>query len=176
MINVAAEPVKYLRVKPQSLSSPPLTRLRERLAWARYLYLIYPGTGSNIDAGVALESWGEVVRYLPRAAEIGLLAPFPNMWLASGAQVGRWGRALSGLEMLTMYLVMVLALWGLWKRRDQLAIWFLVTIATLSVFVLGLVVANIGALYRMRYPFWMLLIIVGVDGALRLQTTKSLRQ
>jgi hypothetical protein len=78
--------------------------------------------------------------------------------------------------MLTMYLVMVLALWGLWKRCDQFAIWFLVTIATLSVFVLGLVVANIGALYPMRYPFWMLLIIAGVDGALRLQTTKSLRQ
>jgi hypothetical protein len=175
-INVAPEREEHLRVKTPSNSSPPLTRLRERVAWARYLFVRYPGTSSNIDADVALESWGEVIRYLPRAAEIGLLAPFPNMWLASGAQVGRWGRALSGLEMLTMYLVMVLALWGLWKRRDQLAIWFLVTIAMLSVFVLGLVVANIGALYRMRYPFWMLLIIVGVDGALRLQTIKSWRQ
>lgn len=167
--NVAAEPDKPLRVKPPSKSSPPLTKLRERIAWARYLFVSYPGTSSNIDADVVLESWGEVIRYLPRAAQIGLLAPFPNMWLASGAQVSRLGRALSGLEMLTMYLVMALAVWGLWKRRDQLAIWFLVTIATLSVIVLGLVVANIGALYRMRYPFWMLLIIVGFEGALRLQ-------
>ena len=168
IINVA-EAEKHRRVKPPSKSSPPLTRLREQLAWARYLFVSYPGTSSNIDADVRLESWAEVIRYLPRAAEIGLFAPFPNMWFATGAQVGRLGRALSGVEMLTMYLLMVPALWGLWKRRDQLAIWFFVTIATLSVFVLGLVVANIGALYRMRYPFWMLLIIVGVDGALRIQ-------
>jgi hypothetical protein len=175
-INAAAESEKHFRVKPPSKSSPPLTRLRERVAWTRYLFVSYPETSSNIDADVVLESWGEVIRYLPRAAEIGLLAPFPNMWLASGANVGRWGKALSGLETLTMYLVMALALWGLWKRHDQLAIWFLVTIATLSVIVLGLVVANIGALYRIRYPFWVLLIIVGVDGALRLQTIKSWRQ
>lgn len=164
----AADPTKPLAVKGPSRSSDPLTRLRERITWTRYLFVNYPGTSSNIDADVRLESWGEVIRYLPRAAEIGLLAPFPNMWLASGAQVGRLGRMLSGLEMLMMCIVMVLGLWGLWKRRDQLAIWFLVTIATLSVIALGLVTANIGALYRMRYPFWILLIIVGVDSALRL--------
>jgi hypothetical protein len=173
--DIAAEPETHPRVKPPSKSSPPLTRLRERLVWTRYLFVSYPGTSSNIDADVVLESWGDIFRYLPRAAEIGLLAPFPNMWLTSGAQVGRSGRALSGLEMLTMYFAMVLALWGLWKRRDQLAIWFLITIAMFSVLLLGLVVANIGALYRMRYPFWILLIIVGVGGALRLQTIESVR-
>jgi hypothetical protein len=169
----AAEPGKALPVKPPSRSSSRLTRLRERIAWARFLFVSYPGTGSNIDADVRLESWVEVIRYLPRAAEIGLLAPFPTMWLASGAQVARLGRMLSGLEMLMMYIVMVLVLWSLWKSSDQLASWFLVTIATLSVFLLGLVVPNVGALYRMRYPFWILLIIVGVDGALRLHATKN---
>ena len=62
--------------------------MRERITWALYLFANYPGSASNIDTDVRLESWREVIRYLPRAAEIGLLAPFPNMWLASGAQVG----------------------------------------------------------------------------------------
>ena len=175
LLSVADEPGKALPVKPPSRSSPPLTRLRERIAWARYLFVSYPETGSNIDADVRLESWGEVIRYLPRAAAIGLLAPFPSMWLASGVQVARLGRMLSGLEMLMMYFVMVLVLWSLWKRSDQLASWFLVTIAALSVFLLGLVIPNVGALYRIRYPFWILLIIVGVDGALRLQAAKNYR-
>lgn len=164
----AADPTKPLAVKEPSRSSDFLTRLRERIAWTRYLFVNYPGTSSNIDEEVRLESWGEVIRYLPRAAEIGLLAPFPRMWFAAGAQVGRLGRMLSGVEMLMIYILLMLVLWSLWKKHDQLAIWFLVTIAALSLIVLGLVTANVGALYRMRYPFWILLIIVGVDGALRL--------
>ena len=172
----AADPTKSLAIKEPSTSSDPLTRLRERITWTRYLFVTYPGTGSNIDTEVRLESWREVIRYLPRAAEIGLLAPFPRMWFASGAQVGRLGRMLSGAEMLMMYVVMVLVSWGLWKRRGQLATWLLVTIAVLSVFVLGVVTANVGALYRMRYPFWILLIIVGVDSALRLQAIKTFPQ
>ena len=158
-------PQRNSRVKPPSGSSPPLIKLRERIAWARYLFVSYPGTSSNIDADVRLESWGEIIRYLPRAAQIGLFAPFPNMWLITGAQVGRAGRILSGFETLMIYVFLSLSCWSLWRRRDQLAVWFLLTVAALSVTVLGLVVANIGALYRMRYPFWILLIIVGVDGA-----------
>jgi len=142
---------------------------REQIVWARYLYGSYPGTISNIDAEVQMESWGDVIRYLPRAAEIGLFAPFPGMWVAPGAMVGRSGRMISGFETLMVYVVMLLGLWGLWKQRDQLAIWFLATTAVLSVILLGLVTTNVGALYRMRYPFWMLLIIVGVDGASRLR-------
>jgi hypothetical protein len=165
---VVVEPQKH-QVKPPSASSPPLTKLRERIAWARYLFVSYPGTSSNIDPDVRLESWAEVIRYLPRAAEIGLFAPFPSVWLATGAQVGRLGRMLSGLETLVIYGFIGFSLWSLWKRRDQLAVWFLFSLATLSVIVLGLVAANVGALYRMRYPFWILLIIVGVDGALRLR-------
>ena len=163
-----------LPVRPPSRSSPPLTKLRGEIDWARYLFVTYPGTSSNIDADVRLDSWGEVIRYLPRATEIGLFAPFPNMWLATGAQVGRLGRMLSGLETLMIYVFIGLSFWCLWRRRDQLAIWFLLTIATLSVTLLALVIANIGALYRMRYPFWFLLIIVGVDGALRLQRSGAI--
>ena len=159
------EPQQNLRVKPPSRSSPPLTKLRERIAWARYLFVSYPGTTSNIDTEVRLESWREIIRYLPRATQIGLFAPFPNMWLGTGAQVGRSGRMLSGFETLMSYVFISCSVWSLWRRRDHLAIWFLLTIATLSVIALGLVAANIGALYRMRYPFWILLIIVGVDGA-----------
>jgi hypothetical protein len=171
-----SEPHKNLGMKLPSSSAPFFTRLRERMAWARYLYVSYPGTSSNIDPDVRLESWGEVVRYLPRAAEIGLFAPFPKMWFTSGANVGRLGRLISGVETLLIYIFIVFSCWCLWKRRDQLTVWFLLATATLAAIVLGLVVANVGALYRMRYPFWILLIVIGVDGVLRLRRTRITHQ
>jgi hypothetical protein len=156
-----------LPVPAPSRNSPLFTRIREEISFARYLFSIYPGAGSNIDEDVRLESWGDVIRYLPRAAEIGLLAPFPRMWLASGGMVGRWGRLLSGLETVVMYVMIGFVIWSVWQRRERLAICLLATAAAVSVTLLGLVTPNVGALYRLRYPFWILLLIVGVESALR---------
>src|SRR5712692_4771712 len=54
--------------------------------------------GSVIDPDVHLNGRSDIIRYLPRAAAIGFFAPFPNMWLTSGAEVGFSGRFLSGVE------------------------------------------------------------------------------
>ena len=150
-------------VNPPSRSSSSLTRLRERIAWARYLYVNYPARGSNIDADVHLESWGEIVRYLPRATVIGLFAPFPRTWFASGTQVGRGGRLLGGIETLLMYCAYALVLITLWHRRGDLTVWYLTAVAALSVIALSIVTANVGALYRLRYPFWILLFVLASD-------------
>jgi hypothetical protein len=158
-------------VSPPSRSARGLTRLRERIGWARYLYANYPGTGSGIDVEVRLETWGQIVRYAPRALEIGLFAPFPDSWLTAGTKVGRSGRILSGFETLLMYLIYFLAAVGMWRRRHHLPAWFLLAVALSSLLALSIVTANLGALYRLRYPFWMLLIVIGIDGALELRKT-----
>ena len=59
--------------------------------------------GSDIDTGVHFGGRSDVFSYLPRAAAVGLFAPFPNMWFAQGALVGKTGRLLSGAEMLLTY-------------------------------------------------------------------------
>lgn len=82
----------------------------------------YPDSGSNIDAEVQLKSAADLLRYLPRAVVVGCLAPFPNMWLGSGARVGSTGRRLAGLESLATYAVEALALVGLWRGRRRLGV------------------------------------------------------
>jgi hypothetical protein len=154
---------------PPSRSARGLTRLRERIGWARYLYANYPGAGSGIDVEVRFETWGQIVRYVPRALEIGLFAPFPDTWLTAGTKVGRGGRILSGLETLLMYLMYVFVAVGMWQRRHHLPAWFLVAAALSCLLALSVVTANLGALYRLRYPFWMLLIVIGIDGALEVR-------
>lgn len=160
-------------VQPPSRASSGLERLREKIAWARYLYANYPGSTSTIDPDVRLESWREIIRYAPRALEIGLFAPFPNAWPGTGATVGRAGRILSGLEMLAMYLIYGLVAVAIWSKRKQLTIWFLLLVSTGSLLALSIVTANLGALYRLRYPFWILLIVLGVAGARELFTGRA---
>jgi hypothetical protein len=121
--------------------------------------------GSDIDPGVRLTSTTDIIRHVPRALMVGFLAPFPNMWFSSGKQVGASGRLLSGFETLLSYMIECLALYGLWRERRNLSAWFIFLVVTLGAVALGLVVANIGALYRLRYPFWVLLIICGASGA-----------
>lgn len=124
--------------------------------------------GSDIDTDVHFKSRADVIRYLPRAAAIGLFAPFPNMWFAPGLLVGRTGRWISGFEMLLTYLIEALALVGLWQKRKQLCVWLLTLSSILGVTALGLIVINIGSVYRLRYAFWILLVIMGAGGAMHL--------
>ena len=124
----------------------------------------YPDSSFNLDTSVKLTNTTDLFRYLPRAAAIGLFAPFPKMWFESGNSVGSTGRILSGSEMLLMYAVEALAIVGLWRGRRQLSVWLLFSIAVMGTIALGLVVVNVGTLYRLRYVFLIMLIILAAGG------------
>ena len=119
----------------------------------------YTSQASNIDTDVQFNSTGDVVRYLPRAFEIGFFAPFPRMWIEVGS-FGRAPRLLSGLETLAMYFVYVVAGLCVWRERRNLKMWLVFLVATIGILALGFVVANAGALFRIRYVFWMMLIVL----------------
>ncbi len=125
---------------------------------------VYSQSGSNIDAGVRFSDLKSVLLYLPRAFKIGCWAPFPTTWATPGKQVGSAGRLLAGAETLTMYLFELLALVAVLRPARRLASWLLLSISAFGVTLLALVVPNVGALYRFRYTFWVLLIILGAKG------------
>ena len=144
---------------------PPGSPLPERISFLRQKFLsLYPGAGSNIDTHVEFHSLADILLYLPRALAIGLFSPFPNMWFVPGAQVGLEGRLLSGFETFLIYLIEALAAFALWRTRRRLPPWLLLLIILTGLLALGLVVPNLAALYRMRFGFWLLLIILGAEG------------
>jgi hypothetical protein len=152
------------------------SRVAGRIAQTRSRFIeLYPDAGSNLDAHVQFGSASDVVRYLPRAALVGLCAPFPSMWFSAGDNVGAAGRLLGGCETLLMYLVELLALQSLWHRRRQLPVWLLVLTALIGVTALGLVVVNVGALYRQRYLFWILFIVAGAETFARMLPARFAR-
>lgn len=141
----------------------------ERLSLVRRGFLdLSMSSGSNIDANVEFASILDVARYLPRAVEIGFLAPFPNQWFQSGQAVGSAGRLLSGLEISAFYIIEFMALIGLWRSRSNLRVWLLVLVSSAGVVPLAFAVPNLGALYRFRYGFFILVIILGAHGLMTL--------
>lgn len=161
-------------VSPDRTKAPPtytarLSEAAERitadLGETRHRYNVgSPESGSAIDLDVEFKSSKDLVLYLPRAFQIGLWAPFPNTWLGAGTRVGSAGRLLSGVETLAIYLCQFLALLSLWREPRSLSSWLLLLIIIFGVTALALVVSNVGTLYRFRYLFWILLIILGVKG------------
>ena len=151
-------------------------RVQRQLFARRAGFRSYTSQASNIDRDVQFHSTGDIARFVPRALVIGFFAPFPKMWLEAGSY-GRIGRLLSGAETLAMYFLYLAAGVSLWQERRNLRMWFVFLIAAAGMLGLGLVVVNAGALYRIRYVFWMLLIVIASRGfyftVFRTNLTKS---
>lgn len=139
------------------------TRVLREVAGRRAGFRAYTSQASNIDPDVQFHSPRDIVRYVPRALVIGFFAPFPKMWVESGSY-GRTGRLLSGAETLVMYFLYLAIAFCLWRDRRNLKMWFVFSIAAVGLLALGLVVVNAGALYRIRYVFWIILIVIAAEG------------
>ncbi len=135
------------------------TRVATEIAERRAGFRLYAARASNIDGDVRFRSVGDIVRFIPRAFVIGFLAPFPKMWVQPG-NFGLMVRLLSGVETLAMYFLYVAAAVCVWRNRRNRAMWLLLLVATIGMVALGLVVVNAGALYRIRYVFWMMMIVI----------------
>lgn len=139
------------------------TRATNQIRDRRRGFRFYSAQESNIGGDVQFENVSDILRFVPRAAVVGFFAPFPRMWFEAGSY-GTAGRLFSGAETLLMYLLYVAAGVCLWRERRRLAMWLVFLTATAGVIGLGLVVVNAGALYRIRYVFWIMLIVIAAQG------------
>jgi len=120
---------------------------------------------SNIDTEIEFHSISDLIRYAPRALAIGMFSPFPNTWFTVGQRADRAGWALAAVETFCIYLIEFLAVVGLWSARRRLAVWFLLLFALMGIGSLAIVTSNLGALYRLRYPFLLMVFVIGAGGA-----------
>ena len=142
----------------------PVERKAETLAVLRNQFLdAYGDSAALIDGNVRLRAGQDVVGYLPRAAEIALLAPFPDQWLAAGSlQPNTLMRRVSALEMIGVYLSLPFALYALIRWRRRIEIWVIWGFCLGMMLVYAVATPNVGSLYRARYPFLMTLVAVGL--------------
>lgn len=127
----------------------------------------YPDAGSNIDTKVAFSSGDDILRYLPRALQISLFAPFPDMWIGTPAQSPGGGlmRLIAGVEMLVLYGALIGWFWLPWfSRHDRGVLLAVLGFSITAVLLYALVICNMGTLYRMRYPMMLVWIGLGLIG------------
>lgn len=124
----------------------------------------FAGQSGNIDHDRWLTNYAEAAAYLPRAMQIGLLAPFPSQWMeeasSPGGKVKRW---LSGLEMLCVYAVLSGVIVAL-RHRQATGLIALGLLGVVGILFYVYTSPNVGAIYRYRLPFMMLVWIVGLAG------------
>ena len=126
---------------------------------------IATGGGSIVDAWSKPSSWPEILRYLPRALLIGLLAPFPSQWTQAGGALGSM-RLLAAGDMVPLYGLVVFMVIGGWQvaRRRKADGLFVLAFAVLAMSAISVVVANLGTLFRLRLQFVFPLLVVAGGG------------
>jgi len=136
-----------------------LSRVREGFR------LSYPDAGSNIDVDISFHGAKEIIRYLPRAAQIVLLAPFPNQWFNQGTlEPNTMMRRVSAIEMTGVYFSLAFLPFTLWYWRRRVEIWIALIFGMGMMIIYGLTISNIGTLYRMRYGYIMMMVALGLAG------------
>ena len=110
---------------------------------------------SGLDKHIQFNSDADVIAYIPRAIQIGLFMPFPNMWFEYEGKTGVLGKLLSAWEMVLMWFVMALVFYKLIVNKVNVETTLCLVIILISTLALGLVVTNGGALYRMRLSSWL---------------------
>ena len=121
------------------------------------------GAGSLIDEDSAPKSALEIIKYLPRALLIGLFSPFPDTWLKKPSAA----RLIAVTETVLWYIVAPGLLFALYYRRSP-ALAVLMIFAGFFLTVFSFVTPNVGTLYRYRYAYEFLLIVVALGGWIQL--------
>ena len=128
-------------------------------------YVSTYGGNSALDESVRFESVMDIINYLPRATQIALFAPFPKMWFGQGNEPQTTVmRRLVGIEMIGVYLSMLGLPFAIWRWRKNLPFWIALTFAVGMAVLWSLVVNNMGALYRYRHGFTMIIMSLGLAG------------
>ncbi|MEN6318156.1 MAG: lipid II flippase MurJ [Syntrophaceae bacterium] len=118
---------------------------------------------SAIDEDVRPDNIWSSIAYLPRAAFVALFAPFPDKWFESISVI----RLVSVGETAIWYLLVPGVFLAFWYRRSlQL---FLMTLNVLVFLtILGFANPIVGTLYRFRYAYLFVLMLIGIMGWMEL--------
>ncbi|MEZ5618840.1 MAG: lipid II flippase MurJ [Rhodocyclaceae bacterium] len=119
--------------------------------------------GSLYDINAVPASTPQIAAYAPRALQIALFAPFPTLWFEKISIT----RLVAVGETAIWYLIAPGLLLALWFARSRGALSVAVFALALLTFY-GITIANVGTLYRIRYLYLFLLMLVGIAGWLGL--------
>lgn len=124
------------------------------------------GAGSQIDADRIPDSAGGALAYMPRAAIVGLLAPFLSSWMEKMSLF----RVVGAMETALWYLLIPGLLWALMVRPSPAMLSGMIVCGIMMTFY-SYIQPNIGTLYRVRGGPLFFFILCGAIGWARIGLT-----
>ena len=149
-----------------------VNRVFLKIAVARAGFTSSGGTtaASNIDKGIDFCKNEDLIAYIPRAMQIALFAPFPSKWFSTEKRNSSSVEIyISAVEMFYTYAAYFgLLYWLVSYKRWNIELLVPMAFAVGLTLLLGLTVANVGTLYRMRFPFAMIFVSLGMAGLMQM--------
>lgn len=118
-------------------------------------------SNSLIDKDYLPGNVNEVLIYLPRALQVGLLYPTPIFLVKLNGGIMSW---LALGEMCIYYFFLVFIFYSMLTKRMNGEKWMLLFSSIACTTLFGIIFPNIGSLHRVKYPFLMIIISIGVIG------------
>lgn len=121
------------------------------------------GGNTLVDASYRFDSLMSFLSYFPRALQIGLLSPLPNLWVGQGSTPAMTAaRKIMGPVTVVFYFSLVGAIMGVYFLRKRPSFWITYLNLLLGILVFAVITPNVGTIIRYRYGFYMLLVAIGV--------------
>jgi hypothetical protein len=125
---------------------------------------------SFLDTEIFPKGTLDAIAYFPRGAQIGIFSPFPDKWLYNFNHPWSFFYTVVPFETLILYLgLLALIVWVAIYKKWTIAI--PIAFACIPMTIYGTSVPFLGSLYRFRYPWWMILICIGLAAVLTLFKT-----
>lgn len=128
---------------------------------------------SFVDKNVFPSGSLEALLYLPRAALLGIFSPLPEYWNYIFIHRSSVFYTITPIEAIMFYIALIsISVWIFLKREWSALVPILLSFSVMTAY--GMATPFIGALYRYRYPWWMMLICLGIAALLHLRQVKKL--
>ncbi len=134
--------------------------------------IYFPNARSNIDSNVEFNSFFDILFYTPRALQISVFSPFPDMWLARGTtEASSLFRLVAAIETLVMYIallgIFLVQIHNTFNKEkffcgENIGILAIILFGLIWVVVYVLTTGNVGSIYRMRFPIMLLWMGLGL--------------
>jgi len=116
---------------------------------------------SSIDINVELNSAIDVLKYIPRAAHIGFLSPFPEHWFGVGSSKSSTVmRRIAMFEMLFIYIIFLFTPVAFYYWKNKPEFWVPIIYCSSMMTLFPIAIPNVGSIYRYRYIYLMILITI----------------
>jgi len=128
-----------------------------------YFYQMTHSYGSTFDIDTYVNSFAAMLRYSPRALQIGYLSPFPDKWFSySKGQMPSFFTKIIAVETAFSYIFILGSILSLYIWRKKLELWVLMSFSIYFVLVPVYAFPNFGAIIRYRYAALMLAVALGI--------------